>query len=251
MLTPYKTRSRRGCLGLFFSHSFPQKSSELLCSLSKLCLVVFCAITSLVPSIAIATDLSGHKSKEITKNMVWVDSDKWQLKSSKIQKSFWIDRYEVTQKEYFVVMGNNPSFFKGDDNPVEKVTWNDAKMFCEKMGKRLPMEGEWEKAARAGSSSSFYWKNENPDVYSWHKGNANKKTHPVGSKKPNALGIYDMAGNVWEWTISNHESGGKVVRGGSWRNGVGSLKLSHRINSLSIHKFHYVGFRCAAAGTLD
>jgi formylglycine-generating enzyme len=200
----------------------------------------------LIPAIATASDLSGQKSEKITKNMVWVDSGKWQFESQKMQKSFWIDRFEVTQKEFFAVMGNNQSFFKGDDHPVEKVTWYDAKIFCEKMGKRLPIEGEWEKAVRAGSSSSFYWGNENPDAYSWHKGNANKKTHPVGSKKPNALGVYDMAGNVWEWTFSNHESGGKVVRGGSWRNGVSSLKASHRINSLPIHKFHYVGFRCVA-----
>lgn len=154
-------------------------------------------------------------------------------------------RFEVTQKEYFAVMGNNPSFFKADDHPVEKVTWYDAKKFCEKTGKRLPMADEWEKAARAGSSSSFYWQNQNPDAYAWHKGNANKKTHRVGIKKPNDLGLFDMAGNVWEWTLSAHENGGKVVRGGSWRNGVGSLKLSHSINSLPIHKFHYVGFRCA------
>lgn len=197
---------------------------------------------------ALAADLSEAISEEITNNRVWVDSDKWQIKHHKKQKPFWIDRFEVTQKEFFAVMGNNPAFFKGADHPVEKVTWYDAKMYCEKTGKRLPMEEEWEKAARAGSSSSFYWGDDNPDDYSWHKGNADKKTHPVGSKKPNALGIYDMAGNVWEWTLSNHESGGKVVRGGSWRNGVSSLKTSHRINSLPIHKFHYVGFRCAAWG---
>jgi formylglycine-generating enzyme len=198
-----------------------------------------------------ATDLAGHKPQEITKNMVWVDSDKWRTESHKIQKSFWMDQFEVTQKDFYAVMGSNPSFFKGEDHPVEKVTWYDAKKFCEKMGKRLPMEGEWEKAVRAGSSSSFYWGNKNPDAHSWHKGNADKKTHPVGSKKPNALDIYDMAGNVWEWTLSNHESGGKVVRGGSWRNGVSSLNSSHRINSLPIHKFHYVGFRCAVLGTLE
>jgi formylglycine-generating enzyme len=120
----------------------------------------------------------------------------------------------------------------------------------EKTGKRLPTEREWDKAIRAGNLSSFFWKNENPDTYSWHKGNADKKTHPVGSKKPNALGLYDMAGNVWEWTLTNHKSGGKVIRGGSWRNGIGSLKSSNRINSFPIHKFHYVGFRCAVVGGL-
>ncbi len=250
MLTLYKTKANVEFFGLFIGRFSLSEPSELLRSLSKLCLFLFCFIISLVPSQASGSNLSGHKLEEITKNMVWVDSDKWKVERHKIQKSFWIDRFEVTQKEFMVVMGNNPSFFEGENHPVEKVTWYDAKMFCEKLGKRLPMEEEWEKAARAGSSSLFFWKNGKPDAFAWHKGNADKKTHAVGSKKPNALGLYDMAGNVWEWTFSNHESGGKVVRGGSWRNGVGSLKSSHRINSLPIHKFHYVGFRCAVSGTL-
>ena len=123
-------------------------------------------------------------SEEITNNMVWVDAIKWQSGSNKMEKSFWLDRFEVTQIEYFAVTENKPSFFKGEDHQVEKVTWCDPKMFCEKIVKRLTMEGEWEKEIRAGILSSFYWKNENPDTYSWHKGNAYKKTHPVGSKKP-------------------------------------------------------------------
>ena len=124
------------------------------------------------------------------------------------------------------------------------INWFEAKKYCEKIGKRLPWEWEWEQAIRAGKVSQYFWEDGNPDHYAWHKGNANKKTHPVGLKQPNSLNIFDMAGNVWEWTLSDHESGGKVVRGGSWRNGVNSLKSGHRINSLPIHKFHYVGFRC-------
>ena len=192
-----------------------------------------------------AGDLSGTKDEPVPKDMVWVDSGG--ENSEKAGEAFWIDKFEVTQKEFLSVMGNNPSFFKGDDHPVEKVTWFDAKRYCEKIGRRLPFEWEWELAVRAGSSSSYYWKDASPDLYAWHKGNANKATHSVGLKKPNALDIYDMSGNVWEWTSSEHESGGKVVRGGSWRNGVTSLKSSKRINSLPIHKFHYVGFRCAVS----
>ena len=158
---------------------------------------------------------------------------------------FYIDRYEVTQADYFKVMGANPSFFRGQNRPVEKVTWNQAVAFCDKVGKRLPTEQEWERAIRAGTTSPYYWGENQPDRYAWHKGNADKQTHVVGEKEPNSWGLYDMAGNVWEWTQSDHERSGKVARGGSWRNGVGSLKSSHRISSLPIHKFHYVGFRCA------
>jgi sulfatase modifying factor 1 len=161
------------------------------------------------------------------------------------RQGFYIDRYEVTQDKYLKVMLKNPSYFKGSERPVEKVTWNQAVSFCEKIGKRLPTEREWARALRAGTTSPYYWGENSPDRYAWHKGNADKRTHIVGQKEPNAWGLYDMAGNVWEWTGSEHEVGGKVVRGGSWRNGEGSLKSSHRIYSLPIHKFHYVGFRCA------
>jgi formylglycine-generating enzyme len=166
------------------------------------------------------------------------------VESDKEKHGFYIDRYEVTQAEYFAIMHSNPSFFQGMNRPVEKVTWNQAVTFCEKIGKRLPTEQEWERALRAETTSFFYWGEDHADQYAWHKGNADKKTHDVGKKEPNSLGLYDMAGNVWEWTQSDHERSGKVVRGGSWRNGVSSLKSSHRISSLPIHKFHYVGFRC-------
>ena len=159
--------------------------------------------------------------------------------------AFWIDRYEVTQEQYENVMGNNPSFFKGSNRPVEKVNWDQANAYCRKIGKRLPTEWEWEHAARAGSSSTYYWGNKMDDRYAWHKDNANKQTHPVGAKKPNALGLFDMSGNVWEWTASDHEKGGKVQRGGSWRNHAVSQRSGHRILSNPIYRYHYVGFRCA------
>ena len=177
-----------------------------------------------------------------TSDMVYIAPDESRAVGT---DGFYIDRYEVTQAEYFKVMHANPSFFRGQDRPVEKVTWNQAVAFCAKVGKRLPTEQEWERAIRAGTTSPYYWGENQPDRYAWHKGNADKQTHVVGEKEPNSWGLYDMAGNVWEWTQSDHERSGKVARGGSWRNGVGSLKSSHRISSLPIHKFHYVGFRCA------
>ncbi|MBT3366780.1 MAG: formylglycine-generating enzyme family protein [Nitrospina sp.] len=179
-------------------------------------------------------------------NMVYIgESDA--IKTGKNVNGFYMDRYEVTQADYLKVMQSNPSFFQGMNRPVEKVTWNQAAAYCNKVGKRLPTEQEWEKAIRAGTTSLYFWGEDQPDHYAWHKGNADKKTHDVGKKMPNPWGLYDMAGNVWEWTQSDHERSGKVARGGSWRNGVGSLKSSHRISSLPIHKFHYVGFRCVVS----
>jgi len=161
--------------------------------------------------------------------------------------AFFIDPTEVTQKEYSKVTGKNPSFFMGDGRPVEKVNWFDAAAYCEKLGKRLPTEWEWEKAARAGTRTKYYWGNAAEDAYAWFKDNADQQTHPVGLKKPNPFGLYDMAGNVWEWTASDFGGAipGKVLRGGSWRNGSSSLRSSSRITSLPHFQYHYAGFRCA------
>ena len=196
-----------------------------------------CFVLPLTPGLGIGGGINFTK-------MTYVASDK---SENGRQSGFYIDQYEVTQTEYFKVMSTNPSFFKGENRPVEKVTWNQANAYCDKIGKRLPTEQEWEKAVRAGTASKYFWGEKQADHYAWHKGNSGKQTHEVGTKEPNAWGLYDMAGNVWEWTDSDHERSGKVVRGGSWRNGVGSLQSSHRISSLPIHKFHYIGFRCAVS----
>ena len=160
---------------------------------------------------------------------------------------FSIDRYEVTQEQYENVIGSNPSFFNGSNRPMENVNWHEANAYCLKVGKRLPTEWEWEHAARGGSAYAYYWGDAMNDAYAWYKGNSNKQTHPVGEKKPNAFGLYDMSGNVWEWTASDHELGGKVQRGGSWRNNAISQLSNHRILSNPIYRYHYVGFRCASS----
>jgi len=175
---------------------------------------------------------------------------------------FYMDKTEVTQAEYERVMGNNPSSFKNcPDCPVEKVSWHDAKAYCEKVGKRLPTEAEWEYAARAGSTTKYYWGNGAPDAYAWYGGNSGKKTHPVGQKQPNAWGLYDMSGNVWEWCSDWYNedyyanspaqdskgpsSGtGRVLRGGSWFNLPESLRSANRVRNGPDDRFINNGFRC-------
>ena len=124
-----------------------------------------------------------------------------------LTNDYYIGKYEVTQALWQAVMGSNPSNFKGDDLPVEKVSWNDCQDFISKLnamtGKRfrLPSEAEWEYAARGGKKSRGYQysgSNTLGDV-AWYEDNSGSKTHAVGTKQPNELGIYDMAGNVWEW----------------------------------------------------
>ena len=119
-----------------------------------------------------------------------------------LTKGFWIGKYEVTQEQWAAVIGNNPSHFKGRTLPVETVDWNNANTFLKKVGKgfRLPTEAEWEYACRAGSLTKYCFGDDAAELadYAWY-GDDNGQTHPVGQKKPNAWGIHDMHGNVWEW----------------------------------------------------
>lgn len=195
-----------------------------------------------------------QQAEGILKDMVLVPAGEFKagkpgsLKSIRLD-AYYIDRYEVAQEKYEKAMGENRSFFKGARRPVEKVAWFEADEFCRKIGKRLPTEWEWEKAAKAGTASAYYWGDEFDQRYSWSKENSGKQSHPVGQKRPNGFGLYDMSGNVWEWTASDHESGGKVQRGGSWRSSGSSAKSAHRILSLPHFRYHYVGFRCAVSIT--
>ncbi|MBQ3247459.1 MAG: SUMF1/EgtB/PvdO family nonheme iron enzyme, partial [Alistipes sp.] len=128
--------------------------------------------------------------------------------------NFYIGKYEVTQAQWEAVMGKNPSRFKGDNLPVERVSWNDIQKFIEKLnaktGKRyrLPTEAEWEYAARGGNQSKGYKYSGSNDIGSvaWYTDNSSSPTHPVGQKQPNELGLYDMSGNVYEWCSDWHGS---------------------------------------------
>ena len=175
--------------------------------------------------------------------------------------AFFIDRFEVTQEEFKEIMNFNPSEFRGESLPVDRVDWYQARDYCSKSGKRLPTEAEWEKSARSGSYSKYYWGEETDDSYAWHWDNSDRKTHPVGEKKPNKLGLYDTAGNVWEWTADWYDQNyyqnrssrnpkspfngkHKVLRGGSFMDKVDGLRVTRRNWDLPSSKFKNFGFRC-------
>ena len=161
-----------------------------------------------------------------------------------LTQPFMLGVHEVTQAQYEQVMGSNPSKFRGPQNPVETVSWNDALDFCQKLSAlpeelkagrvyRLPTEAEWEYACRAGTTTKYSFGDDESQLgeYAWFVGNAGRETRPVGLKQPNAWGLYDMHGNVWEWCAdwyggypsgyvtdpTGPQSGSyRVIRGGSW-----------------------------------
>ena len=181
---------------------------------------------------------------------------------------FWIGKYEVTQEQWQAVMGNNPSYFKGDNLPVEEVSGDDAMEFCKKLSEKtgktytLPSEAQWEYACRAGSKTRFCFGDYGDDLgeYAWYWDNSNKQTNPVGQKKPNDWGLYDMHGNVWEWCLDWYDdnyyskspsknpvnlqtSSYRVMRGGSWPGMQGSCRSAHRYRYNPVPRDYDVGFR--------
>jgi formylglycine-generating enzyme required for sulfatase activity len=127
-----------------------------------------------------------------------------------ITRPFYLGKYEVTQEQWQAVMGKTPSWFKGPQNPVDSVGWEDCKLFLERLNEKcgaqgatfsLPTEAQWEYACRAGSTASFCYGDDEAKLaeYAWFHENAEEKTHPVGQKKPNAWGLYDVHGNLFEW----------------------------------------------------
>ena len=182
--------------------------------------------------------------------------------------SFYLCKYEVTQALWRAVMGNNPSWFEGNNLPVEWVSWDDCQTFISRLnnltGKnfRLPTEAEWEYAARGGNRCRGYkysGSNKLSDV-AWFDDNSGRKTHPVGTKSPNELGLYDMSGNVWEWcsdwygTYSSSSqtnpagpSGGsyRVHRGGGLGSGPVDCRSSMRFSDAPNNRDYTFGLRLA------
>ncbi|HEV3444466.1 MAG TPA: formylglycine-generating enzyme family protein [Gemmataceae bacterium] len=204
--------------------------------------------------------------------------------------AFLMDKYEVTQAEYEKQGLPNPSHFKGADLPVEQITWAQAAAYCNARsraedlqpcyneetaacdfatdGYRLPTEAEWEYACRAGSTTEYNLGGDAAKLgeYAWFADNSGKKTHPVGQKKPNRWGLFDMHGNVAEWCNDVYDAGyygaspsanphgpadGKqyVLRGGSWNSGVDALRSAYRLGenpgfSDACLARDAIGFRC-------
>ena len=204
--------------------------------------------------------------------------------------SFYIDKYLVTQEQYLKVMGDNPARWKADKNPIEQIRWSDAVRFCNKRsqmegmqpcydlntwqcnfeanGYRLPTEAEWEYACRAGSTTTYSYGDDPAKLgeYAWFDKNSSLRPHPVGQKKPNPWGLYDMHGNVWQWCNDFYkvdyykdspkenprgpkEGETKVVRGGSWKTSSETCTSAYRYNENPGYAdvcfgYDIYGFRC-------
>ncbi len=190
---------------------------------------------------------------------------------------FYMDKYEVTQSRWEKRMKFNPSKFTGPDLPVEQINYYDVQKFISKSEGQcsLPTEAQWEYAAKGRAEARYFWGNMMNDEYAWFEDNSSGETHPVGQKKPNQFGLYDMAGNVWEWTSDwydaayqrgkqNNPTGlpegeFKVIRGGAFDSSAGALRITNRtwvhprnrvfpkvttygqvINAI----YNFIGFRC-------
>jgi formylglycine-generating enzyme required for sulfatase activity len=172
-----------------------------------------------------------------------------------ITAAFYISETEVTQEEWQRTMGANPSKFKGASKPVEMVSWNDCREFCQRTGLRLPSESEWEYTCRAGTTGAYAG-----DIYAmgWYRDNSAASTHSVRQKRANPWGLYDMHGNVWEWCAgwfaeraAGTQAAGsaladcRVVRGGSWYDNGGYLRSSTRVYVTPGRTSDGYGFRVA------
>jgi formylglycine-generating enzyme len=195
-----------------------------------------------------------------------------------LSQGYWMGKHEVTHQQYESIVGDHSNMFKGSTNPVEKVSWNDAVVFCRTLTKqerqagrlpagyeyRLPTEAEWEYAARGGSDgpSANYAGSNSIDEVAWYKENSGKKTHPVGQKQANELGLHDMTGNVWEWCLdwygeypseaqtnpTGPSTGAyRVLHGGAWYCDMTLCRETLRYRFTPASAYGFLGFRVALA----
>jgi len=242
------------------------------------------------PSQELTLDLGGGVTMELVlvpageflmgspESEVGRDDDEGPQHRVTIARPFYLGEYEVTQAQWQAVMGSNPSFFKGDDElPVENMFWEDCQRFCEKLNERiagtgrgvrvrLPTEAEWEYACRARSTGRFCFGDSDGQLgeHAWYHGNSGDQTHSVGRKEPNAWGLYDVHGNVWEWCEdvwhgpyagapddgSAWTAGGdqdrRVLRGGCWSRNPSLCRSAVRGPSKPGYRDGNAGFRCAS-----
>ena len=219
-------------------------------------------------------------------DMIWIPAGTFLMGSPKSEKGrkddegpqaevslegYWIGKYEVTQAQYKAVIGTNPSFFTGDNQPVESVSWNDTMKFCRKLSEKtgkhyiLPTEAQWEYSCRAGTTTPYSFGDDAKQLgdYAWWSDNSPLSAHPVGQKKPNAWGLYDMHGNIDEWCLSSYmpypysetdgrnslvdASGLRVLHGGSWMSSAPDIfRCAYRFTALPPEgRLLSIGFRCA------
>ena len=213
-------------------------------------------------------------------------NDEKPMHAVRLSHSFWMGTCEVTQVQWRALMGTDPSKYKGDELPVEMVSWYKVMEFCRKLTDRehkadrlpedhvyrLPTEAEWEYAARGGNRSRGfeYPGSDDPNEVAWHWPRSFEETHEVGTKRPNELGLYDMAGNVWEWCLdwyapdyygrspkanpANRDYGEKkyrVCRGGSWGLYPTHCRSANRGGGTPTGRFYSYGFRVVLAYSID
>jgi formylglycine-generating enzyme required for sulfatase activity len=237
------------------------------------------------PSAQPATPLTLDLGRNVKMNLVEIPAGKFVMGCPKnekdrlpadfdehevtITKSFYLGVYPVTQEQYAAIMGANPSKFKGATHPVEQVSWTEAQAFCKKASGRtrrkfrLPTEAEWEYACRAGTQTAYSFGDDWRGLgdHAWYGDNSGQTTHPVGEKKPNEFGLYDMHGNVWQWcsdwNSKSHDgkaekdprgpksgkSENRVARGGSWLGDVRMCRSAFRTSSAPDMRLSYFGFR--------
>lgn len=185
----------------------------------------------------------------------------------RIHQPFYLSIYPITQRQWSTVMGDNSSYFPGQDSPVEQVSWEDVQLFIRRLNAqegntlyRLPTEAEWEYAARAGSTTLYCFGDDPAHLgdYAWYADNAQGMTHPVGQLQPNAWGLFDMHGNVWEWVydwygpythravldpVGARNGSSRIIRGGSWVGDAWNCRSSYRDYVAPNNRGSDLGFR--------